>query len=100
MSEMSEYWKDVKPYYKEEHDKRVAKTPDRIEYCKKEFMKNGIYAELKNIQTGQFNIRKGQNIIVYYCSTGKVLLNNKSKEARGIKYVIGLYKNLEMENTK
>ena len=42
MSEMSEYWKDVKPYYKEEHDKRVAKTPDRIEYSKREFMKNGI----------------------------------------------------------
>lgn len=100
MSEMSEYWKDVKPYYKEKHDKRVAKTPDRIEYSKKEFMKNGIYAELKNIQTGQFNIRKGQNIIVYYCSTGKVLLNNKPKEARGIKYVIGLFKNLEVENTK
>lgn len=98
MSELSEYWKDVKPYYKEMHDKRVAKTPDRIEYTRKEFMKNGIKAELKNAQTGQFNIRKDNNIIVYYCSTGKVLLNNKPKDARGIKYVIGLYRNLKQIN--
>jgi len=98
MSELAEYWKDVKPFYKGLHSQRVAKTPDRIEYAISEFTKNGISAELKNEQTGQFNIRKDNNIIVYYCSTGKVLLNNKPKEARGIKYVIGLYKNLKGEN--
>lgn len=95
MSELSEYWKDVKPLYKEMHDKRVAKTPDRIEYSIKEFGKSNIPYELKNEETGQFNIRKGNNIIIYYCSTGKVLLNNKPKEARGIKYVIGLYRNIK-----
>ena len=94
MGELAEYWRDVKPLYKEEHNKKVAKTLERIEYSKKEFLKNGIYAELKNANTGQFNIRKGQNIIVYYCSTGKVLLNNKSTERRGIEYCINLYKRI------
>ena len=95
MAELAEYWKDVKPIYKQRHDERVAKTPDRIEYTIKKFTEKNIPFELKNEMTGQFNIRKGKQIIVYYCSTGKILLNNKPKEARGIAYVIGLYKNLK-----
>lgn len=95
MGDMAEYWKDVKPYYKELHDKRVAKTPNRIEYSIEQFEKNNIPYELKNEITGQFNIRKGTNIIVYYCSTGKVLLNNKPRNNRGIEFVIRLYKSLK-----
>lgn len=95
MGELAEYWRDVKTIYKEEHDKRVAKTPSRIEYSIEQFNKNNIPYELKNEITGQFNLRKGKQLIVYYCSTGKILLNNKSKETRGINYVIGLYKNLK-----
>ena len=30
MSTMREYWDDVKPVYKEKHDQRVAKTPERV----------------------------------------------------------------------
>lgn len=97
MGELSEYWKDVKPIYKEIHNERVAKTPGRIEYTIKKFTEKKIPFELKNKTTGQFNIKKGRQTIVYYCSTGKILLNNKPKEARGIAYVIGLYKNLKEE---
>lgn len=95
MSEMAEYWADVKPIYKEIHKKRVAKTPNRIEYSIEQFKKNNIPYELKNEVTGQFNLRKGTNIIVYYCSTGKVLLNNKLQNNRGIKFTINLYKNIK-----
>lgn len=94
MGELSDYWKDVGPLLKERHTERVAKTPSRIDYSIKLFKKNGIPAELKSPSTGQFNIRKGTNIIVYYCSTGKVLLNNKPKEGRGIKYAVSLYKKI------
>lgn len=58
MSDMAEYWKDVKPIYKKMHDERVAKTPDRIEYTIQRFTKHNIPFELKNEETGQFNIRK------------------------------------------
>ena len=95
MSEMTEYWADVKPIYKELHNKRVAKTPNRIEYSIEQFEKNNIPYELKNEVTGQFNLRKGTNIIVYYCSTGKVLLDNKPRNNRGINFTINLYKNLK-----
>ena len=58
MGDMSEYWRDVKPIYKQMHDERVAKTPDRIEYTIERFTKHNIPFELKNEATGQFNIRK------------------------------------------
>ena len=95
MGDLAEYWKDVKPIYKQMHDERVTKTPSRIEYTIQKFTEENIPFELKNEMTGQFNIRKGKDLIVYYCSTGKVLLNNRPKNARGINYVIGLYKNLK-----
>ena len=97
MGDLAEYWKDVKPIYKQMHDERVAKTPSRIEYTIQKFTEKNIPFELKNEMTGQFNIRKSKDLIVYYCSTGKVLLNNRPKNARGIGYVIGLYKNLKEE---
>ena len=56
------------------------------------FEQNNIYYELKNESTGQFNIKIGNNLIVYYCSTGRVLLNNKSEDIFGINHVINLYK--------
>lgn len=98
MAELAEYWKDVKPIYKQRHDERVSKTPDRIKYTIKKFTEKAIPFELKNEITGQFNIKKEKQTITYYCSTGKILLNNKPKEARGIDYVIRLYKNLKEEN--
>lgn len=58
MGDMAEYWRDVKPIYKQMHDERVAKTPDRIEYTIERFTKHNIPFELKNEVTGQFNIRK------------------------------------------
>lgn len=97
MGDMAEYWKDVKPIYKQIHNERVAKTPSRIKYTIQKFTEKNIPFELKNEMIGQFNIRKGKQIIVYYCSTGKILLNNKPKNSRGISYVIGLYKNLKEE---
>lgn len=98
MGEMSEYWRDVKPYYKQKHDNRVAQTPSRIEYTKRAFDKHKIPYELKNGMTGQFNvvIEKGKTV-VYYCSTGTVMINNKVKNGRGIGYAISLCKKLMKE---
>ena len=95
MGELAEYWQDIKPIYKQKHNERVAKTPQRIEYAKNEFAKNNIKAELKNEQTGQFNIKVKDHIITYYCSTGKILVNNKPYEQRGIRYAIYKAKKLE-----
>lgn len=91
---MGEYWKDVKPIYKQKHDERVSKTPDRIQYSMQKFIDNNMLYSLKNRQTGQFNLQIGSDLIVYYCSTGKILLNNKPLQKRGIGNVIQIYKNL------
>ena len=87
-------WQGLREDFKQKHKERVAKTPQRIEYAKQEFEKHSIDAELKNEQTGQFNIEAGTHIITYYCSTGKILVDNKSYEQRGIKYAIHKAKEL------
>lgn len=88
-------WQGLREDFKQMHKDRVAKTPQRIDYTKNEFAKNNIKAELKNEQTGQFNILVGKHIITYYCSTGKILVDNKPYEQRGIKYAIYKAKKLE-----
>lgn len=59
---------------KEQHQKRVADNPRRIEYAIEQFEKNGIRYELKNKETGHFHCwRKSDNqLFEFYASTGKI----------------------------
>lgn len=44
-------------YAKEQHDARVAKNPDRIQYAIEQFQRNNIEFTLKNAQSGHFHCR-------------------------------------------
>ena len=71
----------------EQHKKRVAKTPDRIEYAKQQFEKNGIQYCLKNPETGHFHCwRQSDNkLFQFYAGTGKIMGMNKRGIANLIK---------------
>ena len=59
---------------KEKHDERVADTPNRIEFAKKQFEANNIDFTLKNEATGHFHCwRKSDNkLFQFYAGTGKI----------------------------
>ncbi len=59
---------------KEKHDERVADTPNRIEFAKKQFESNNIDYDLKNESTGHFHCwRKSDNkLFQFYAGTGKI----------------------------
>ena len=61
-------------YAKEKHDKRVADTPNRIEFAKKQFEANNIDFTLKNEASGHFHCwRKSDNkLFQFYAGTGKI----------------------------
>ena len=83
---MGEYWRDVKPILKQQHDERVAKNPDRIEYAIQQFEKYEIRYELKNQSNGHFHCwRKSDNkLFQFWAGTGKILGYNN----RGIALLI------------
>ena len=83
---MGEYWRDVKPILKQQHDERVAKNPDRIEYAIQQFEKYEIQYELKNQGNGHFHCwRKSDNkLFQFWAGTGKILGYNN----RGIALLI------------
>lgn len=97
MGEMSGYWKDVSQLKKQQHRERVAKTPNRIEWCQDQFKKQKLPFVLKNEETGQFNAKKGKSTIIYYCSTGTVMLDGKTLNGRGFRYATNTYRNLKEE---
>ena len=75
MGDMREVFDYYKEYCKEQHRKRVAKTPDRIAYAAKMLKQRGIKYELKNQNTGHFHCRqKSDNqLIQFWASTGKIM---------------------------
>lgn len=68
------------------HQERVAKTPDRIEYAIKRFEEEGIAYKLKNKSIGHFHLwdSKG-NLFQFWAGTGKIWFDKKVKDARGFK---------------
>lgn len=83
------------------HQERVAKTPDRIEYVKEQLAKNNISYILKNRANGHFHCFDYQgNLFQFWCSTGKIFydkkveqkrnLNRGCREWRGVKSLINL----------
>lgn len=73
-------------YAKEKHDARVADTPNRIEFAKRQFESNNIEFILKNKVTGHFHcFRKSDNkLFQFYAGTGKIV----GESERGIHALI------------
>lgn len=91
-----EDFEGIKQYAKEQHEKRVADTPNRIQYAIEQFEKHNIEYALKNGTTGHFHCRRKSDdkLFQFYAGTGKIMgFENK----RGIHALIKL---LESEDTK
>ena len=86
----------LKEIAKQKHQERVAKTPDRIEYAIQRFEKEGIKYVLKNKIIGHFHLRDSQNnLFQFWASTGKILFDKKTKDARGFKSFYKDYRGIE-----
>ena len=74
-------------YFKEKHDARVAKNPQRIAYAIEQFKKNNIEYQLKNEVTGHLHCwRKSDDALFeFYAGTGKIKGRN---DIRGINALI------------
>lgn len=74
---------------KENHAKRVADNPNRIQYAIQQFERHNIEYVLKNESTGHFHCRRKSDdkLFQFYAGTGKIMgIDNK----RGIHALIEL----------
>jgi hypothetical protein len=62
-------------YAKEQHKKRVADNPNRIDYAIEQFEKHCIEYTLKNETTGHFHCRRKSDdkLFQFYAGTGKIM---------------------------
>lgn len=83
---MKEDFEALKEYCKEQHDNRVAKNPERIEYAIKQLEKHDICYVLKNSQIGHFHCwrKSDDKLFQFWAGTGKIL----GMEERGIHNLI------------
>ena len=84
-----EDFEGIKQYAKEQHTKRVADNPKRIQYAIQQLEKHNIEYVLKNEATGHFHCRRKSDdkLFQFYAGTGKIMgCNNK----RGIHALISL----------
>ena len=78
------------------HQERVAKTSDRIEYAMKRFEDEGIKYNLKSRSIGHFHIWDSQgNLFQFWAGTGKIWFDKKTKDARGFKSFYEDYRGIE-----
>ncbi len=92
-----EDFEGIRQYGKEQHAKRVADTPNRIQYAIEQFEKHGIEHSLKNEQTGHFHCRRKSDdkLFQFYACTGKIQgFENK----RGIHKLIRLLDDMRKED--
>ena len=89
MGDMREVFDYYKEYCKEQHRKRVAKTPDRIAYAAKMLEQRSIKYELKNQNTGHFHCRRKSDnqLIQFWAGTGKIM---GYQNARGLKALLSI----------
>ena len=74
----------LKELANQNHQERVAKTPDRIEYAIKRFEEENIKYTLKNKSIGHFHLRDSEdNLFQFWASTGKIWFDKKTKDVRG-----------------
>lgn len=69
-----EDFEGIRRHAKENHDRRVADTPRRVQYAIEQFEKYGIEYELKNPQTGHFHCRRKSDglLFQFYAGTGTI----------------------------
>lgn len=76
----------IKELARKNHEERVAKTPNRIEYAIMRFTSEKIMFILKNKSIGHFHLRDNQgNLFQFWASTGKIWFDKKVKDARHFK---------------
>lgn len=94
---LSDYWKDVKPFLKQQAQKKRENCfNDRLEYAKKQFKDNNIPYKLCNESIGHFNLFKDNKVVMSFWSyTGKCYIpSNGFSDNIGIKNCIRKYKKL------
>ena len=69
-----EDFEGIKQLAKENHAKRVANNPNRIQYAIEQFEKHEIEYVLKNEQIGHFHCRRKSDdkLFQFYAGTGKI----------------------------
>lgn len=74
MGDMREVGETLKAMGKAQHDLRVAKTPDRVQYAIKQLEANGIDYILKNESIGHFHCRRKSDskLFQFWAGTGKI----------------------------
>ena len=94
-----EDFEGIKQYAKEQHGKRVADNPNRIQYAIQQFEKHNIEYVLKNEATGHFHCRRKSDdkLFQFYAGTGKIMGHDN---VRGIHSLISLLDDIESEDTK
>lgn len=81
-----EDFRDIRQFAKENHDERVAKTPQRLKYATEQLERNGISYKICNETTGQINCYfLDGTTLTFYAGTGKI---KGYKTQRGIKAFI------------
>lgn len=70
-----EDFEGIKELAKENHAKRVADNPNRIQFAIHMFEKHDIEYVLKNEQTGHFHCRRKSDdkLFQFYAGTGKIV---------------------------
>ena len=84
---------------KENHAKRVADNPNRIQYAIQQFERHNIEYVLKNESTGHFHCRRKSDdkLFQFYAGTGKIMgIDNK----RGIHALIKLLDDIKKEGDR
>lgn len=70
-----EDFEGIKQHAKRQHEERVAKNPDRIQYAIQQFKRHNVEYVLKNEQTGHFHCRRKSDdkLFQFYAGTGKIV---------------------------
>jgi hypothetical protein len=92
-----EDFEGIREYAREQHKKRVADNPNRIQYAIEQFEKHGIEYTLKNKETGHFHCRRkaDNKLFQFYAGTGKIM---GYKNKRGIHTLLRLCKGEKMSD--
>lgn len=86
----------IKRWAKENHDKRVAQNPQRLEYAKKILTDNGIAFKVCNEITTQINCYfDNGKVLTFYAGTGKIQGHSR---IRGINSFVRLCKKVRADN--
>lgn len=89
MGDMRESFDALRAYTKEQHDARVAKTPERLAYAIKQLEAHGIEYTVKNPQSGHIHCRRKSDdaLFQFWAGTGKIM---GYPNIRGIHNLVGL----------